>query len=372
MSTLTSMQKLENKRKKIVLMNDGSIKPFDQVNIYVKTAVVLTNIRIDTEKYFELVPITYYEPPVKRRGRKRNGMPEPEPVQLEVGSCVFVQKRRETRGTPIKKRKDKDKHFLHCVTGVFALPNQIYATIKIPTNGKLHITGCKTNEQYVLALQMLLKSFDDIEAMTGQRVYTLHNDYKTSHENEHRSTDSIVQAVINIVMVNRDFNIGFLVSRENLDNFINTSELDWASTFESAMHTSAQIKIPNNSYRNIKLQEVQYDMRNRQVISSVMRSFDNFASYFEDKNKKKDTRDKYYTFGVFANGSVIMSGRGDEMESVYQAFVSLLIENRASIEQVVDDIEPLVKISNKRKRNHTSDSESDEEAVEEVEEEEYE
>ena len=335
--SLTAMQKAEKLRQKTILMNDGSIKPFSQIVISAKVAVILTNIQVDMNKFFELVPITHYEKIEKKRGRKRNGVPEPEQVQLPVGSCIFVQKGKETRGTPIK--KISKKHFLHCVTSIFALPNKRFAYVKIPANGKLHLTGCQTDEQYLMTLEIIINKFQEIEKMTGERVFALSNAYQsTVPATLQPSQTNILRAVFNTVMINRDFIVGFRVSRENLDRFVNENT-EWKCYFEGAMFTSAQIKINNDDYKKIQIPEIEYNIESKTVISNKMRNYEEFQQFLEDKNKKKEKRNKYFTFAVFENGSVIMSGRGPNMEQVYNMVVSTLIENRQYIEQVIEDPE---------------------------------
>ena len=72
----------------------------------------------------------------------------------------------------------------------------------------------------------LFKSMKRIEEMTGERCYRFNN------------SESTLRIVFNTVMQNMDFNIGFNISRERLDRFINT-RTEFVSVFLIRMHLSA-------------------------------------------------------------------------------------------------------------------------------------
>lgn len=345
---MSNIVKNEKKKGKCVVLPDGSIKPFNQIELSTKVVIILTNIQVNKERFFQLVPITEYAPPVKRRGRKSKDAQEVRPEILPFGSCIFVQKKEQTRGTPLTKKKRK--WFLHCVTAVYALNDGKFANIKIPSNGNLQITGCKTEEQYKQSLEVVLKSLQDIERMTGERVFTVSDQFTNANYVEPEQVSPripVIKSVFNTVMENRDFNLGFAVSRENLDNFIHEYYNKWSSCFESAMNTSVQIKIQNDRYKDVNISYVEYDINDNkcQLVSQKQVPYTDYMNLFEGKTKKKDKEQKYFTFAVFAVGSVIMSARGPGMESVYNEFVRLVTTNRQHIEQVIIEENPIVTVS---------------------------
>ena len=347
--------RFEKKARKCVIQADGSIKSFSQIDLSTKVANILTNCQVDIDRFFALVPITEYNPPVKRRGRKSKDSQEIRPEILPFGSCVFVQKMEHTRGKPLKKKSEK--YFLHTVNAVFAIEEGKFVTIKIPSDGMLQLTGCSTDQHYRQSLEVVLKSFQDIERMTGERVYSIAPDFTvqnfvsiaastaTNTATQPSTRLHNVKAVFNTVMENRDFNLGFRVSRENLDNFLN-EYTDWAAMFDS-LNTSVQIKIPNERYKEEDIPYVEYDVNENklQIVKQQMVPYTDYIKFFEDKSKKKNKKQKYFTFAVFWVGSVIMSARGPDMERVYNEFVNLMVENREHIEDIIIEEEPLRTVS---------------------------
>jgi hypothetical protein len=205
-------------------------------------------LQIDLDKFFNYVPITEYIQQEKKRGRKKRKAVEPVIKYLPVGSIILVQKRKEHRGCLLKnKAKRSNTFFLHSVTAVLVLENNKFINIKVSGNGKFQITGCKTEQHYIDTMLYLFLSMQKIEEMTGEKCFKFTN------------SDTTFRVVFNIVMQNMDFNIGFHISRDKLDRFIN-SNTDFVSIFEGSISTGVNIKIASEKINDEELVELRYDM----------------------------------------------------------------------------------------------------------------
>ncbi len=312
----------ERKLQKRVLGNDGNIKAFSQIGISTKTVIAITNLKIDLDKLFNLIPITDYEPVKKRRGRRKRLVIENTPTVLPYGSIILVQRRRDSRGVSVKnKTKRSNTFFLHSVTVVLALNDNKFINAKISQNGKFQITGCKSDAHYIETLKILIKTFNDIKKWSGETVYTIQGE--------------TIEVIFNTVMQNMDFNIGFPISRDKLDTFINT-RTDFTGVYEGSISTGVNIKIPSLYHNDVQLLKINIDQNDPNKTQQSIVPYTSYYSLLEDKEKKKEKKkEKYHTFLVFASGSIIMSSRGPDMERVFYELIQILLQNRAQFEETV-------------------------------------
>lgn len=360
-------EKVKNKLEKIAVRSDGSIRPFSEIEISTKTAVVITNCSINLENFFKYIPITDYDPPIKKRGRKPSSLVEKKVQKLPIGSVPRVQYEHRIRGcTNLKQRGDQQQdvtvkqekqkeikietprvdqpyrqelnedeeelpdpsgkvkkkmsYFLHCVVIDVAIdnqnedPDQNFKNVKVYSNGKLHITGCKNDEQYVETVRSIFKLFSVIEDYTNEQVVTC--------------KDTSYKAVFNTVMKNMDFYIGFNIFRNKLDEFINHSDMqEFRSIFEGSLNTGVNIKIPIQKFDDI-LMAIDYNHQTN-VVKKTWVNYNDYKQYFVRKGNKEPA----HTFLVFATGHVIFTSCGPEMEQMYYRCIELLIKNRNFFEE---------------------------------------
>lgn len=75
---------------------------FYNTPISTKTVVVWTNCAIDLLKLFQNVPITPFQVPIKKRGRRKKGESAPRWPSVAAGSIIGVRFQHDFRGTAIK------------------------------------------------------------------------------------------------------------------------------------------------------------------------------------------------------------------------------------------------------------------------------
>jgi hypothetical protein len=316
--------------KKIIVDNNKNIKPFEEVGVSTKTVIAISNIQIDLEKLYNYIPITEFKPLEKKRGRKKRNYAQITPIKIvPVGSVILIQRRKDHRGCLLKtKTKKKSTFFLHSATVVLALENNKFINIKVSANGKFQITGCKSEQHYIDAMYHLFKNIEAIQEMTGERVY------KFIH------SDNTFRVVYNIVMQNMDFNIGFNISRDKLDRFIN-SHTEFVSIFEGSISTGVNVKIASQKINDDELIELQYDTQNKKI--EVRRvPYSTYLYQLDEKERKKESnKDKHHTFLIFASGSIIMSSRGPDMKRVFYKLISTLVNNRSEFEDLTHEQEKI-------------------------------
>jgi hypothetical protein len=351
MSSLVSIPKLslneplirqvkpDDKSHKRILTPTGEIRKFEEIGISTKTIIAVTNIRVNMDLFYKYIPITDYTPIEKKRGRKKRIIVEQIVPTLPFGSVVTVQRRRDIRGTVFKsKSKKNNTYFLHSITIVMSLHHNKFVNIKVSTNGKFQITGCKTNEHYELSMIGLVQNLERIKEYTGEESYSL-TDVSPSEPSSSRRD---IKVIFNTVMQNMDFNIGFPICRNKLDTFIN-QHTEFCSIFEGSINTEVNIKVPIIPVKEIDLHHITFNTqdgcRDKEGVELYTLYRDTvpyqlYCDLLNEKERKKEvTKERYHTFLVFASGSVIMSSRGPDMKRVFYEFIHILLQHRRHFEE---------------------------------------
>ena len=296
--------------------------PFSGLKYSTKTIIAVTNMNIKLDLFHQHIPYLEYSFPKKKRGRKKQ---DEEVVILPnkldyfpIGSIIAIQNKQDLKGElPKKKQNDPQKKsfFRNSVTIQMKIAHGKFVNGKICSNGKFQITGCSEDRYayefiYILYEKMLETSSqigEDIVSIVKNSIFT--SEYPT--------------AIINVVMKNINFKIGFKIHREKLDEYVR-QHTPYYSLFLSDLHTCVNIKMKSNHHTEEKL-----DMIIMKSISDITIQKIDFSLYskYYDYNKKLN-KDKYHTFLVFYSGSVILSSSGPDTEDVYNQFVTIIRENQ--------------------------------------------
>lgn len=330
--------KQQQNTNSVILMQDGSIKPFQQIPVSTKTSVCATNFTVDLIKLFHNTPITDYEPPVKRRGRRKRGSVEKPVAQVPFGSVVRIQHELNVRGIDLKEKKnkvqnaidnelnpqpEKKSYFLHCVTVDIAVHDDQstenkFKNVKIFRNGTLQITGCRNDVQYTNTVKAIFQLFHLIHEFTSEIVA--------------QTKDDCYRTIFKTVMINRDFNLGFNILRNELDKFI-INCTTFRTFFEGSVRSGLNIYIPNNELDQQYLC-VEYNKQIKRTETKWVARKD-YDHYFDKKNNNSNSENdiKDHTFLIFSTGHVIFSGNGPSMEKVFYEMINILIQNRNQFEE---------------------------------------
>ena len=90
------------------ILDEYNVCDYTLIRPYTSTNLIFTNLSIEIEELFHKIPIRDdYDPPKKKRGRKKAQAPKPL-VQLNDGDIITVKYKDLTRGVPKKKNQFKN------------------------------------------------------------------------------------------------------------------------------------------------------------------------------------------------------------------------------------------------------------------------
>jgi TATA-box binding protein (TBP) (component of TFIID and TFIIIB) len=291
-----------------------SYPEFEKIEVSTKTIIAVTNWNLEIKKLFNILPITDYVLIPKRRGRKRKEeVPNPN-AGIKEGSIVTIKYQNDIRGVELKgKKSDKSAgYFRNSVTIVMYIDGKMI-NFKISKNGKFQITGCKYDYQAEKCITYLWDYVKD----TG--LCKCEND---------------AEVTFITVMTNIDFNLGFSVNREVLDENINTLT-DYNSLLETSFgYTGVNIKIPMPSPNDIPLKKITY--RDGQWIRSEILYKDYIETLEEKDRKKESTKVRYNTILAFQSGNIILSSMHVKtMQKTYEYFIDMIKQWRENVEEKI-------------------------------------
>ena len=289
---------------------------FSDIEVSTKTIIGVSNVELDIEGIFNKIPITPYVMVQRRRGRKKKEQ-EADPNQdLPIGSIITAKLSGLVKGVDLKQKKKTDsrrKYFRNSLTIVMKITKDKLLNFKLSKNGKFQITGSKYDQH----AKDCIKYFWEIIRPSTEL-------YKMSGTN--------FNVTFITVMTNIDFNLGFIVNREQLDKYMNSNTTHNSLLETSFGYTGVNIKFPANGYESSSLlQTISYQGT---WIDDII-TYEQYFKSLPDKDQQKILqKDKYTTFLVFHSGNVIMSGLDKQhMEKTFNEFISIIDDCKPSIEE---------------------------------------
>ena len=291
-----------------------SIKNFDSIKVSTHTIIGTSNVEVPIETIFEKVPITHYTVIPKKRGRKKKEVVKDPNTHLKDGDIITLKYRELLRGTDLKAKKKKKtnaKYFRNALTIVMYLDNKLI-NFKISNNGKFQITGCKKMDHALRCVQYFSN-------------YIIPN-----------LKEKNMSVVFQTVMTNIDFNLGFLVNRENLDKYINYFT-NYNSLLETSFgYTGVNIKFPMTQDIDIDLPRITWNNGKWYQDTIPYKKFVDGLPL--DAQHKINNKKRYNTFLVFHSGNVIMSGMTKKyMKDVFNDFISIIEKSKDEIQEKLDE-----------------------------------
>nr|QBK87412.1 MAG: transcription factor TFIID [Marseillevirus LCMAC201] len=292
---MTSLKKSLAKRE----TNAKLSSPFTALPISTQTVMAYTNCRFNIVNIFNRLPI---EDIGDTNMKKING---------EHGKIYQLKKAGQVRGAPTKKG-----HFRNQITAyIYILDKMI--TVKIFPTGKFHLTGCKNLKHQQQAV---------VELMNHIRI--VHTESEPTFEMD---DDQIMNIILEVVMVNIDFHLGFNVDQKKLDQLLQSDNNDFYTIYETPVNTSVNIKLdyPDPEEKRFHKIIIKGSVNKPRVIFTTT----------SDCPKARINKTRTHTFLVFSSSKVIQSGRyyDSEMEPAYQKFHNFIIKHRNHIELQLQD-----------------------------------
>lgn len=292
--------------------NKLEFKKFEDIPVSTKTYIVMTNICLDIKKLFDFLPITNYIVVPKRRGRKKKIPYVEYNKNIPDGSIITIDLANRIKGVLLKKKKDTKStdYFRNSITIVMIMEDK-KINFKISNNGKFQMTGVKQDHQAENCVKTIWNLIKD-----KKDIYKFHNEEKEFN------------AIFIPAMRNIDFSLGFILDREKLDEYFNTST-KYSSLLETSIgYTGVNIKIPiekDISELNIK----QLLFKNNEWKEPIYIKYKSYLEKLAPKDKqKKIDKDRFNTFLVFHSGKVIMSSMCEEFaKDTYYEFIDIIKNN---------------------------------------------
>lgn len=310
--------------KKPMSGDDLKFPEFDDIKVSTKTYTATTNLIIEIDKLFNILPITSYTVVPKKRGRKKKcGQIDPN-KDVKYGSIITIKHEREIRGVELKPKKNKsgqkkNKWFRNSITIVIVLDKNI--NFKVCRNGTFQFTGCKSHkhaEECVRYIWKFMKDHSDIYKFTrGKSLETI-----------------FIPSMRNI-----DFSLGFIVDREKLNNYMHIQSEFFCLLETSFGYTGINIKVPlEEDITKMKVKKIYIDNEGDEKV--IWTNYQEYLDLLPIKEKNAKINDeRYNTFLVFHSGKVIMSGLTAEyMRNVYYYFLSTI---RKAFDKIEERLIPL-------------------------------
>lgn len=329
-----------------------SFPNFDDIPVSTKTITASTNLLLNIDLIFEFLPITEHIVLPKKRGRKRKNVIVEDVPELPYGSIVTLKYKGDIRGVELKPKKKNIKSgtksinsFRNSFTVVINLDKII--NFKMCRNGTFQMTGCKKQSQAQECIRILWEMIK-----YNKDLYSL-------------KSGTTLQVLLIQCMRNIDFEVGFNVDREKLNEYMREKHI--ACLFETSFgYTGASIKIPlEEDISTMKIKKMEYinelcskclDIYNDESVNIIndinLRKKCNECkkwnitdtTYKEHldtltpkERKQKLEKERYVTFLVFHSGKVILSSLNSKyMKPYYYRFLSIIEDSYERIEEKLD------------------------------------
>lgn len=318
----------------IVASKDIPFPDFDDIPVSTRTFIVMTNLTINLQKLFDILPVTELAELPAKTTMKR-GAPNPF-AHLEPGSILTLKYKNRIRGVELKSRRSQKKKeprwFRNSFTVVMVLRDKPI-NFKVYSDGILQLTGCKVDahpEQCVQFLWRTIKphlcedSVEDLMKPETEGVYKFSRGEK-------------LEALFIPAMRNVDFGMGFIVNREKLAFLVNTRSPYHALLETSSGYIGVNIKIPlDKPIESMPIVKLGENSDGTWEYSMTV-----YAEYLKhlstEERTKKLGKERFTTLLVFHSGRVILSSVTEEYSrDAYFKFVSLISDNFSFIEEKLE------------------------------------
>lgn len=308
------------KENSVINESELEIPDFDNIKVSTMTIVIVLNISINTKELFEILPVTNFIVVSKKRGRKKKNDAYDPNKDVPFGSIITLEHGKRMRGVCLKKTESKQA-FRNSITVVMLLDNKMI-NFKLSNTGVIQMTGCKSDKQA-----------EDCVYFIWNHINKYPDLYSFKDAENEQSQVKNLKAIFIPAMRNIDFNLGFLVNREILDEYININT-NHLSIFDANFgYTGVNIKIkvdPSEKY----LSQVEYATSFNIYSKINYEVYLNMLSCKDRQKKIKKNSERVYSFMVFHSGKTIMSGETVEiMKKYYYSFFDLIKSCKNEIEE---------------------------------------
>lgn len=228
---------------------------------------------------------------------------------------ICVEYKKNVRGVRgYKKKKDAFENAVSCL---IVLGDKLM-NIKIPRKGKLHVTGCKSEEHAYRGIQILLEKLLQVPMLWNLS-----------------KNEQVFRTCLFTVMTNISFRLPFQINVNELNKHITFKTVPRTFLEKPFASNATNIKIPYPDNMQIQCSLVEYDLQSKEWLYNKT-SFQTYLSMLDVKSQKKEiSKQRKITVLIFVSGCVIMSGMTEEfLLPVYQEFMTWIQSVREQVELV--------------------------------------
>jgi TATA-box binding protein (TBP) (component of TFIID and TFIIIB) len=194
--------------------------------------------------------------------------------------------------------------------------------LKVPSQGKIQITGCRTEDQVYQAIHSIWKGI--------QKIKVEHPEVAQIPEGE------VPRVIYHSVMNNINMNLGFSINKRKVHEFL-YQDTDFHIIPNDKKYAGVTAKLEVEGMQELPLMKHRF-LEGKWYASKG--SWTDYLSMLSPKDRKKEENtDRYQTFLIFHSGKVIQSGpRYELMGDVFHYFVSLMNSSRSKIEDLTIEL----------------------------------
>jgi TATA-box binding protein (TBP) (component of TFIID and TFIIIB) len=291
-----------------------TLPTYKETRISTNTIIAISNSTLNLQNIYDKIPIAEYNVPMRKRGRKKkNHMDDFIKTEVLTGSIVLAKYENNVRGNNPKSKKTK-KFFRNSLTVIMFIDDS-FVNFKVSQNGKFQMTGCRNIDKAYTSIRL----FWDVVS-TLPDTHTLDGD--------------MFEVVFIPAMQNVDFDIGFMVNRENLSRYINVNTEYYSILEASFGYTGANIKFPLK-HDIMSLETGRFIRAKDGTWNFDKVPYSYHLKFLNEKEKmKKIKKQRYNTFLIFNSGRCLLSGiTGEYMVDAFNQFIEIVRECRDLIEQ---------------------------------------
>lgn len=317
-------------RRSAINENKNDLTPtskeeFETIVPYTRTVIGVTNWDINITALFDNIQTVPYTVVQKKRGRKKKeAVPDPN-VGIEFGSIIGMKYQDEKGNRHYKGIVKSEKCFRNAVSVVMVLDKLI--DFKVTKNGKFQFTGCKYDEQAEQCVRYLWKQIIAIEnARIDQTLPKIIN------------VPEVPVIIFNTVMSNVKFDVGFLIDRYKLHNYL-YKHTDFIPITETSLgYAGINTKLKTERPQNFKLKK--YVCKFSQDKWKWKRDEAEWKDYLDMLSPKDRAievkKERYFSFLIFASGKVILSSpyNGNFSTNAFLKFMEILTTNKDKFEEL--------------------------------------
>jgi len=292
-----------------------TIEDFNDTLRYTTTYIASTNWKLDHVAFYNHIKIDNFNPdPLD--GVKRAS------VKLDVpdGTILQVKYKDSYGNVHVRGCGEQDESSTSCFSNSTTVVMYIgkIVVLKIPSRGKIQITGCRTEEQVYTAIHSIRKYIEEI---------------KDDHPEVSRITTGEIPCVLfTSVMNNIKFDLGFRINKMSVHDFL-YKNTDFNTIYNNSKYAGIIAKIEVEGMKDLLY--VKHRFINGKWYKSTA-DWNEWLSMLTPKDRQKEsTVERCHTFLIFHSGKVIQSGpRHSLMRDVFGYFISLMNGNRQRIEDL--------------------------------------